>query len=605
MKFGLLALALAHAHISSALILPFKQARRSAPVRRSGLTSVHTVQPPKGIKNLKVFAASGQSSGSNLDLDTVHDLLYMANVTVGGRDYPIQLDTGSSDLWIKGPSSPLPNAEVTTIDYNLTYGIGWAYGHVAYADVEFANIGVKKQAYLDVSSAQNPALSYGAVGILGLGFTSLSTVDALVNRSGADTGRSLLYNLFEDNPSEPNFIAFALQRSTHADNEVEGSFSIGEYEPDYAHVAENPAIPTFPPTSPKRWNILLDALLFPDRSVIPNTTVSGAPGGRAVILLDSGTSYTYAPKEICDEIYANVPGAKYDPSMGQWVVPCSAEISIALQINGQVFPIHPLDVTPAGLVDPSQCVGSFVPQTVSVGSGEFDWLVGDNILRSIYSVYDFGDFDDSGKMGNPYVKLLSLTDANKASVEFHKVRGGAARNDISFTAANVGASDGSTTITLSAKLADTLDKVGKYFPAMLGVVALNALVLLGLIVLGIVFLCKKKKRRSAAPARTPLGRLTPMPMDGQQLSDRGSSRHMYEPVSMALTEDTMMVTSPGFKVFDGDVIRPADRPMSMMPSNSQSSTQPFPVSSSGADAVDDNIFLPPSPAFKSRPRSVA
>lgn len=108
---------------------------------------------------------------------------------------------------------------------------------------------------------------------------------------------------------------------------------LGEYEPDYAHVAENPAIPTFPPTSPKRWNILLDALLFPDRSVTPNTTVSGAPGGRAVVLLDSGTSYTYAPKEICDEIYANVPGAKYDPSMGQWVVPCSAEISIALQIK--------------------------------------------------------------------------------------------------------------------------------------------------------------------------------------------------------------------------------------------------------------------------------
>ncbi len=94
-------------------------------------------------------------------------------------------------------------------------------------NVVFLSIGVKKQAYLDVSSAQNPALSYGAVGILGLGFTSLSTVDALVNRSGADTGRSLLYNLFEDNPSEPNFIAFALQRSTHADNEVEGSFSIG------------------------------------------------------------------------------------------------------------------------------------------------------------------------------------------------------------------------------------------------------------------------------------------------------------------------------------------------------------------------------------------
>lgn len=38
--------------------------------------------------------------------------------------------------------------------------------------------------------------------------------------------------------------------------------------------------------------------------------------------------------------------------------------------RGQVLPLHPLDVTPSGLTDPTICVGSFVPQTVSVGAGE-------------------------------------------------------------------------------------------------------------------------------------------------------------------------------------------------------------------------------------------
>lgn len=74
----------------------------------------------------------------------------------------------------------------------------------------------------------NPALSYGAEGILGLGFTSLSTIDALVNRTKSDRGRSLLYTMFEDNKSQPNFIAFALQRSTHEEDDVDGSFSIGK-----------------------------------------------------------------------------------------------------------------------------------------------------------------------------------------------------------------------------------------------------------------------------------------------------------------------------------------------------------------------------------------
>jgi hypothetical protein len=88
-------------------------------------------------------------------------------------------------------------------------------------------ISVSSQAYLDVSAAANPALQYGAVGIAGLGFDSLSTIDALVNRTGSDKGRSLLYNLFEDNKNEPNYIAFALQRTSDPNADTEGTFSIG------------------------------------------------------------------------------------------------------------------------------------------------------------------------------------------------------------------------------------------------------------------------------------------------------------------------------------------------------------------------------------------
>lgn len=89
-------------------------------------------------------------------------------------------------------------------------------------------ISITSQAYLDVSQAQNPALSYGALGIVGLGFTQLSTIDALVNHTGGSTGRSLLYNAFNDDKTEPNYIAFSLQRSAQPNDDVEGSFSIGQ-----------------------------------------------------------------------------------------------------------------------------------------------------------------------------------------------------------------------------------------------------------------------------------------------------------------------------------------------------------------------------------------
>jgi hypothetical protein len=116
--------------------------------------------------------------------------------------------------------------------YSLRTGsVRWvraAYLHVNISNLS-SRIKVASQALLDVSSANNPALGYGADGLVGLGFTSLSSIDNVINKTGASTGRSLLYNLFQDNPSEPNFIAFALQRSTDSSDTVQGSFSIGMF----------------------------------------------------------------------------------------------------------------------------------------------------------------------------------------------------------------------------------------------------------------------------------------------------------------------------------------------------------------------------------------
>jgi hypothetical protein len=53
------------------------------------------------------------------------------------------------------------------------------------------------------------------------------------------------------------------------------------------------AISTWPISTPSRWNVLLEALLVGNTVVTPTTDVVGAPSNRAVVLLDSGTSYTY------------------------------------------------------------------------------------------------------------------------------------------------------------------------------------------------------------------------------------------------------------------------------------------------------------------------
>ena len=81
----------------------------------------------------------------------------------------------------------------------------------------------------------------------------------------------------------------------------------GEYDEDYADVANQPKIAKFPESDPMRWTVLLDAVLIGDSgSASLSSTVSGAPSGKAVVMLDSGTSYTFVKRFITDEPYIDL-----------------------------------------------------------------------------------------------------------------------------------------------------------------------------------------------------------------------------------------------------------------------------------------------------------
>lgn len=242
----------------------------------------------------------------------------------------------------------------------------------------------------------------------------------------------------------------------------------------------------------------------------------------------------------------------------------------------------------------------------------------------MYSIYDFGDFDSTGQMGDPYMQLLSIIEPDEASVDFHNLRGGTPKTNITYVGLNgplIQAASG-----LGDTAAQTLDTLAKFMPAILGIVALNALVLIVLCIAGVVYLCRRRTKRRAVPGRTPRGRLSPMPMNPRNSYIAGASSpaqtHTYQPIlSMAMTEDlnlqapmlpgerarlvsmamsedsSFQPPSPGFRNFDGSG-SPADRHKLVSMAMSE-----------------DVPFQPPNPAFLrsggggmsagDRPRSVA
>lgn len=168
-------------------------------------------------------------------------------------------------------------------------------------------------------------------------------------------------------------------------------------------------------------------------------------------------------------------------------------------------------------------------------------------------MYDFGDFDAQGKMGDPYVKLLTIIDMDDASVDFHNQRGGTPQTNITFVGL-----DGisvAPSFFISNDISKSLEMIGTWMPAILAVVAFNALlVIVGSIVWLVLCIRKRRRRAMARNPRTrqspPLG-INPMnsyiagiPNSAHQSSTH--SLHNYEPVSMALTEDTFVPPSPAF-----------------------------------------------------------
>lgn len=167
----------------------------------------------------------------------------------------------------------------------------------------------------------------------------------------------------------------------------------------------------------------------------------------------------------------------------------------------------------------------------------------------MYSLYDFGDYDGNGQMGDPYMKLLTIVEADEASIEFHNIRGGIPKSNITFTGLD-GASI-APSFSISNDISHSLELIGRFIPAMLGIVALNAVVVIVCSVVWLVSFCRRRSQKSHV-ARTPRSRLSPIPMNPRNsylagAADPSAIRpHAYQPVSMAFTEDTFVPPSPAF-----------------------------------------------------------
>ncbi|KAG8988578.1 hypothetical protein FRB90_002675, partial [Tulasnella sp. 427] len=107
--------------------------------------------------------------------------------------------------------------------------------------------------------------------------------------------------------------------------------------------------------------------------------------------IDSGTTLIYVPQSVATAIYRQIPGARqadrqYGP--GFWTFPCSSKLNIQFKFGGSFFALNPVDFNLGRTGSSSStCVGGIL----GMGGGfPADLaIVGDEFLKSWYSVYDY------------------------------------------------------------------------------------------------------------------------------------------------------------------------------------------------------------------------
>ncbi|KAH9065115.1 acid protease [Lactarius deliciosus] len=372
---------------------------------------------------------------STSGLDSINGS-YNINITLGGNQYSVIIDTGSSDLWVAGV---VPRAKDTGADASIQYAIGSVAGPVKTAQLEILGFTVPDQAFIEVPSGVGVP---DGTGLIGLGPNIGSRVhDVLDDLPAGDTP---LDRIFRQNLTTPNYLTVLLNRPSDTAEKYAGAMTIGEVLPQYSNITNQPKVPVSSLqgglfAQDQHWSIVLDSngIIGPDGKAIKVT--SNAPFApihdvnQLVAIIDTGFTLPQVPSEVARALYSGAKGAKLlSSSSGDiWVIDCDAEINATFLIGGQSYPIHPLDLNQQGTDDYGNeiCFGAYQPRIPGADDPASDMILGMAWLTNVYLLINYGDFvDGTTKTGDPYVQLLSMTDPAAAHADFVATRLGEKNN---------------------------------------------------------------------------------------------------------------------------------------------------------------------------------
>lgn len=391
------------------------------------------------------------------------DLLYTVPIQLGDTTTIVNLDTGSSDLWVissncvqdacaKSHTTRVPAQSLTKTGANVTMRYGdsttgtFAAGPIAMDTVSIAGVAIENQLFAAIDDTTNSVVQFGAAGIFGLGFPSESQIQgaAVTNQFGAQsTTDHFVASSYADGPLisriaqtgalEMPMFAISLQRST-IDISGTGALTLGSlpagvdnstitWVPVRLYTPAEGGIdpPSFAPDEvyPLRWEIDLDAVFLDGQKLAASTipTSGGVDATRMSALIDTGNSILRGPSDVVNTILGTI-SPNYDATVpNSATLACAKAHNLAFQIGGKMFPVDPRDLIAATAAHEAEtCVVDNLVATDAPGVGAlFRWSLGDPFFKSNLVIFHYGNLTHPSQ-DPPRIGFLSQVPADAAAL---------------------------------------------------------------------------------------------------------------------------------------------------------------------------------------------
>ncbi|KAL1412088.1 hypothetical protein Q8F55_003085 [Vanrija albida] len=422
----------------------------------SGKGASQTTFVPGQVFNLTLGGSTDSSAVYSLPMSFGHSI---GSSRKRGPDWDgvspqvinMQIDLGSSDMWVAADTCNTVNCKSASVLYNTTqsmdtetqiglnYQTGSVAGNVFWEQVTFGSFSIGWQAFVAASTVYNEDLGGGNFeGLIGLAFPQNSIILSKIpaGTSSQPDGATFLDNLFGSGASAPSQRFFSLSLERREDVRTQSTFGIGalsttacpgQCAPNYVQVIPAPNLGR---TGFLHWRVLVDrmtATKFTDEKAGTGPTNTNITLGASQVdstrrtplaIVDSGGLATLVGnKAFADNIYAPF-GVKASED-GLYRMSCNTPITLTVTIGGYDYPIHPLDMSYVDPNDPTQstCIGAV---QVAPLANNADFVLGSSFLKNVYSVFKYPDASKGA--WQPTVGFVPLTNPSVAARDFYAVR---------------------------------------------------------------------------------------------------------------------------------------------------------------------------------------